>query len=564
MRPTGRLRPARRMIVGMAVLGAAMLTPAAGGAAAHASETAGEVTLTPFSRTEDRVAAGPYAKVYDPGAGEPRPWYINDHTFVRAADGTWHLFGITHEEPAAPLDEDHFAHATAPSLTGPWTKRPFALSVDPDYFNETQLWAPHVLEHEGVYYMFYCGGGDDSRSYAISLATSTDLYHWTRHPDGPLFRDGFDARDPYVTKIGNRWVMYYTANSDPAGGNHIVAYRTSTDLVHWGERRVAYTDPAQGTFGGPTESPFVVRHGAYWYLFVGPRPGYVGTDVFRSTDPLSFRIEDRVGHVDSHAAEVIKDGDDDWYVSHAGWGQGGVFLAPLDWRRPVRVAGVTAQAPGYRATVTSSPGTALSELAVPAGDGAWRNLVEDAGRGTLPYLAVGGFGATDRPGAAATSEVTGDEVRLGGIPLGDEPVTADWSFRFAADWLDTSLAWHVRGPTTAPVWETALSLDPVAPTFGDETAIPRTGDVAGFARWTLATDDTSSLALAYRQGSAWATANRWFSPPETGILAWQPLWRPGGQPWPPGDYPGGTWRAGVSARPHDRDLAERLYAGVNE
>ncbi len=61
--------------------------------------------------------------------------------------------------------------------------------------------------------------------------------------------------------------MYYTANSNPGGGNHIVAYRTSKDLVNWDERKVAFTDPTMGTFGGPTESPFVVRRGKFYYLF---------------------------------------------------------------------------------------------------------------------------------------------------------------------------------------------------------------------------------------------------------------------------------------------------------
>jgi hypothetical protein len=523
---------------------------------------ASDVTVTSFDRTEYHVGSGPFTKVYDPGAGEAKPWYINDHTFIRAADGTWHMFGITHEEPANPEDEDNFAHATAPSLLGPWTKQPFAMTVDPAYHGETHLWAPHVVSDDGTYYMFYNGGGADHTQYAISLATSKDLFHWTRYPGGPLFRDGFDARDPYVRKVGSQWVMYYTANDPPGGGAHIVAYRTSRDLVHWSERAIAYTDPSTGTFGGPTESPTVIHHGAYWYLFVGPRPGYVGTDVFRSTDPFHFRIEDKAGHVDAHAAEVISDGDD-WYVSAAGWGQGGVYVAPLKWRMPVRVAGLTAQTPAYRATVTSSPVAELSELSVPTGSG-WRNLVENGSRGTLPYLAVGGFGDTDRPGAAASVEQTAGGATLRGVPLGDEPVTADWSFRFDRDWLDTSLAWHVTGPTTAPVWEVALSVDPALPRFGDDTAIPRTGDAGGFPRWTLATDGTAAtLALAYRTGSAWSEANHWFSDPGTGIFSWQPVWRPGGQGWATGDYAGGTWRVGVSARAEDRDLAESLYAGVN-
>lgn len=274
-----------------------------------------------------KVSAGAFTRIYDPSDGARRPWYINDHTIIRDGAGRWHLFGITHPEPADPFDETIFAHATARSLHGPWMKRDPALFVDSDY-GETHLWAPHVVSAHGVYWMFYAGGGCDRTAAAINLATSTDLFHWTRHPDGPLFCDGYDARDPMVLRIGNHWIMYYCATSTPIGGHHVVAYRTSVDLVHWGDRHIAYTDPTVGTEAGNTESPFVLRHNDIWYLFIGPRPDYVGTEVFRSDNPFQFRSRDRVGHVAAHAAEVVDD-DGDLWVTAAGWAQGGVFLAPL-------------------------------------------------------------------------------------------------------------------------------------------------------------------------------------------------------------------------------------------
>ena len=275
------------------------------------------------------VDAGAFARIYDPGIGEPDEWYINDHTVFRDEDGLWHLFGITHREPADPFDETEFAHATATEPHGPWTKQPTALRVDREY-GETHLWAPFVIGSQGRYYMFYAAGGADRTAAAMNLATSTDLFHWTRQPTGPLFHDGYDARDPMVARIGDEWVMYYCANREPTGGNHVVAYRTSTDLVHWGERRIAFTDPTEGTEAGNTESPFVVRHGSWWYLFIGPRPDYVGTDVFRSDSPFRFHIDDKVGHIAAHAAEVVRN-DGDWWITSAGWGQGGVHLAPLEF-----------------------------------------------------------------------------------------------------------------------------------------------------------------------------------------------------------------------------------------
>ena len=278
------------------------------------------------------VKAGEFVKIYDPTVGENEKWYINDHCFLYG-EGKWHLFGITHQEAADPMHEIYFAHATAAKLPQqPWDKQPFALTVATEKpWNEIHLWAPHVIRHDGTYYMFYCAGDKDHAKYKIHLATSKDLKTWTRHPKNPLVIDGFDARDPFVMRRGGEWLLYYTATSEPKGGNHVVACVRSADLTTWSGKKVVYTDPAKGTYGGPTESPFVVRRGKSFYLFVGPRPDYNGTDVFLSDDPLHWSIENKVGHINSHAAEVVRDLDGKWYVSRAGWGQGGVYLAPLTW-----------------------------------------------------------------------------------------------------------------------------------------------------------------------------------------------------------------------------------------
>jgi len=288
----------------------------------------------------DLFEVGPFVKIYDQSVGEKEKWYINDHCFIRAEDGTWHLFGITHQEPMNPLDEDNFAHATGERLLQrPWKKLPFALSAVWDPWKETHLWAPHVIRHKEFYYMFYCAGGPDHKAYRIHLAISRDLKTWKRHPRNPMVVDGYDARDPFVMRIGNKWVMYYTATSEPAGGNHVVACVTSDDLVTWKDKWVVFKDPSRGTCGGPTESPFVVRRGDYYYLFIGPRGGYDGTDVFRSTDPFNWSLDDKVGHINAHAAEVVRDTDGKWYVSRCGWGRGGVYLAPLKWKEEVEKKG---------------------------------------------------------------------------------------------------------------------------------------------------------------------------------------------------------------------------------
>ena len=292
------------------------------------------------------LEVGAFQLVYDPSVGEAERWYINDHTFIRDHSATWHLVGITHAEPAAPFDELHLAHATAPTLHGPWTKHPFALSTEPES-GETHLWAPHIIEHDSTYWMFYCGGGVRKTEYRIQLATSSDCATWARHPESPVIVDGYEARDPMVLRVEDRWILYYTATSEPSGGAFVVAAAESDDLVHWHGRHVVYRDEMSGTGGGPTESPFVFLHDGRYHLAIGPdweglmrshsetgrydRAAYRRTRVLASDDPLHFSLDDLVAVVDAHAAEVIVDEQRDSWMSHCGWGQGGVFLAPLIW-----------------------------------------------------------------------------------------------------------------------------------------------------------------------------------------------------------------------------------------
>src|SRR5690606_35092984 len=93
--------------------------------------------------------------------------------------------------------------------------------------------------------------------------------------------------------------------------------------------------------------PFVVARGGRFYLFIGPdwegllrskrETGrydwkyYRGTRVLASDDPFHFTLAGQVGFLDAHAAEVVEDESGATWVSHCGWNQGGLYLAPLAW-----------------------------------------------------------------------------------------------------------------------------------------------------------------------------------------------------------------------------------------
>ncbi|MFJ1704934.1 glycosyl hydrolase family 32 [Kitasatospora sp. NPDC088346] len=294
-----------------------------------AGRTATTVSATGAAASRPWVGAGPFGQVYDPSTARRR--YLNDHTLIRAG-GRWHLFSIVGDgaPPGQAPDssaEVSLAHASAPDPSGPWTGHPDALTVDPSYFGEEHLWAPHVVESDGVHWMFYAAGGRTGA--AINAATSTDLFTWTRLPSGPLFR-GNAARDPMVLRIGGEWVMYYTELS--ADGRHQVCHRRSTDLLTWGEPGTAFTDQATSADGvSVTESPFVVARDGWYHLFIGPRNGYEGTDVLASRDPFRFTLDGYAGHVPGHAVEVVTDGRQ-WWASAAGWFRHGLYLAPLSWQ----------------------------------------------------------------------------------------------------------------------------------------------------------------------------------------------------------------------------------------
>ncbi len=148
-----------------------------------------------------------------------------------------------------------------------------------------------------------------------------------------------------VLRLGDRWVMYYTATSEPDGGHHVVVATESDDLLRWEGRRIVYQDEMCGDMAGPTESPFVLARDDGYFLLIGPdwagitaslAAGRFDPSVYRTTrviasaDPLHFDIADLVGTIPAHASEVVVDTDGSTWVSHCGWGQGGVYLAPLE------------------------------------------------------------------------------------------------------------------------------------------------------------------------------------------------------------------------------------------
>lgn len=319
------------------------------------------------------VKQGPYTHVYNT-RGTPVDWYLNDHTIVNGPGG-WFVFGITHTNPVNGHEENLDLAFAGLNVTqeGAFVRHSFSLGAK--FPPETQLWAPHVVPFQDRWYMFYCGCGVDETRYHIRWAVSWDLRQWTRL--GTLFTSGWDGRDPMVMNLGpkfnNTWAIYYCATTPDAGRNvtHVTYVRTNPHITNgqgWSEPHIAFWALNDGSpFGGPTESPFVIRRGNLYYLLSGSwAPSYNHTRVFVTKDPLNFgnwtaNTAVLAGEFESHApgkkrwrsikhvqsvfffllfflkhfsllhAEVFRDMDGSWWVTGAGWGMGGLFVSQLFW-----------------------------------------------------------------------------------------------------------------------------------------------------------------------------------------------------------------------------------------
>lgn len=154
---------------------------------------------------------------------------IKDHSLVKAPDGTLHLFYIKADE-SLPESERAKAlgHATTTDLKH-WTFHPDVIPVVPDTWEESFIWAPHVVADGSVWYMFYTGV---NRFYAqaTGLAVSNDLFNWTKSLDNPIYTPDpswaawspttwSNCRDPFVLRDAEGiWHLFTTAWTNTSRG----------------------------------------------------------------------------------------------------------------------------------------------------------------------------------------------------------------------------------------------------------------------------------------------------------------------------------------------------------
>jgi hypothetical protein len=192
------------------------------------------------------------------------------------------LFHIRGERWTWPVGyrEIDLGHAISRDLRT-WTPQEPVLPAGPlGAWDESGNWAPDIIEVEGVYYLYYTGS-DRNNNQKIGLATSTDLYSWTKHPANPLVEPGpwsdremgrdVAGRDGmvYFDAAGRRYLMYYTATM--ADGRACLALAGSTDLIHWEDLGPTYIEEDRSY--NRLESAYLVPHEGQYYLFYSAKGG---------------------------------------------------------------------------------------------------------------------------------------------------------------------------------------------------------------------------------------------------------------------------------------------------
>lgn len=252
--------------------------------------------------------------------------YAVDHALIKKGD-THHLIYIRGKAvsnwPESPLE--NFGHAISTDLVN-WTPQEPVLQCPDSGWDGYQVWAPHIIEHDGKYWMFYTGVNSNA-CQAIGIATSDDLYHWTRCEKNPVITSGpwgywgtghwSDCRDPMVLKDGDTFYCYYTAyrqlQKDPPEGEYCVGVASSKDLLNWTDCGFIRLEHSLTT---PPESVFTVkRNGKYYLTYTNYKHGIVyavsdnPVEGFVEPDPTEIAILAGVS-----ASEIYRDGDD-WYIS---------------------------------------------------------------------------------------------------------------------------------------------------------------------------------------------------------------------------------------------------------
>ncbi len=126
----------------------------------------------------------------------------------------------------------------------------------------------------------------------------------------------------------NQWVMYLSMLKDAK--HWVVGYSTSINLFHWTDPKVCFDEHTEMPY---VESPYVIKRGNKYYMFLSARPWPHGAEeIFVSDTPYRWDVKNMVKSIKSwHAAEMVKDHDGKWYITRSSGKQQDFRMARFYW-----------------------------------------------------------------------------------------------------------------------------------------------------------------------------------------------------------------------------------------
>jgi len=293
---------------------------------------------------------------------------VVDFGIWRADDGKWQIWSCIRK--TADIGKTRLFHRwEGGSLEDrDWPAMGVVMRAEPA-LGETGggMQAPHVVEIDGIHHMLY---GDWQN---ICLATSADGKAFERRPVRGIsgrFGEGpqANARDAMMLEIDGLWHVYYTAHPDMVGR---VLCRTTRDFERWSEPTLVRIGGEAGHDFWSHECPHVVEKDGWFFLFTTQDYGEDNiTSVFRSRDPLHFGIEDdskKVAELAVAAPEIVEH-EGQLYIAALKPGLDGIRLAKLGWTEDGQGAAVEGEGVEGRVLRVVLTSDEVRIEGVPAGD----------------------------------------------------------------------------------------------------------------------------------------------------------------------------------------------------
>jgi hypothetical protein len=427
------------------------------------------------------------------------PIWPKDFTLVKH-EGLYHIFYIRadHSLPPDSTARD-FGHAVSPDLWY-WTQYPPVLPARDTSWDRSQVWAPSIVERDGVFYMFYTGvstiPGVVNGWQSLGLATSTDLFTWNRM-DAPVYEcadapwtvcdssgANHDFRDPFVMEDPahpGQWLLYYVTRPTADSAGMVVGVASSTgDLTQWSDLGPLWITNRQYSYNAVDESPHLFSHAGLWYLFWTTDAGQpisfaTGPDPVGPPESWNYRgrLSWMLG-VDTkawYASEHLGDGLVDYFAYVMGdrisimkmtWGADWTFsLTQPDWMHVIHMS--------WDSTQVASRDTATLSIVAANWSGASAQLEGVRIRPDGSELPL----ALDSLGLPTSVMLTGDTTR---VPWPAhwiaDPVDTTDALRLVVRLTDqTAIAPMLEIPAPPPLVVSAMIWDSASVQRGDTTRL---------------------------------------------------------------------------------------------